>query len=161
MSTEIRKMQAELDTLKRQVGPPIGDRKEFTAVQVRADQAYREAIGDSAPGPLAGECVGPYTARLIQGLQRFSPRWKDTNLGAISNREVLEKIADQVFADALQEARHPSKCVPGKLAYVTTLDAANRPITRATPDSDPNACWDQFNPLIQYVKDILTPGSKR
>ena len=48
---------------------------------------------------------------------------------------------------------------PGEMRAVATPDATGRLITRY--QGHPDACWDQFNPSIRYVRRILTPGSSR
>jgi hypothetical protein len=116
-----------------------------------------QAFGDSAAGPLAGEGERDYRVRLASKYQKFSknPKIRDATPSMLHGS--IDFVEDAVLTDALHEASHPSAFRPGVLKYVATPDASGRPITRAV--GDPNACWDQFNPSIRYVRKLLTPGT--
>jgi hypothetical protein len=149
VTTEIENLQRQIDALKRQHGQPVGDRGQFIEAQARAHSAY-QAIGDSAPPPLSGECIGPYRARLIAGLQHFCPKWKAISLSGISDPVLLGNIEADVYNDCQVHSADQSRFRPGELRAVIRNDAAGRPITRYV--GDPNACWDQFCPPTRFAK---------
>ncbi len=125
----------------------------------RVYQAFRDASG--APAPNVGETEIDYRARLASKYQSLAknPKIKDAKLTEIKDSMTMDLVEDAIFNDALAEATHPTTITPGVLLPHKIRDAAGREITKYT--GDPNACWDQFNPPIQYVRKILTPGSAR
>ena len=155
MATTLDQLQRQVDALKRQIGPPVGDRRDFIRAQEQADPAYR-AYGDSAPLPLAGETELDYRKRMLAPYVKFSKRWRGKDLQALANSSVLAEIEAEVYADAMAEAIHPTSFRPGQLRPVCQPDASGRMITRYI--GDPNACWDQFNPPLRHVRRFCTPG---
>jgi len=134
------------------------DRSQFTAAQQKA-QAVAQMYGDSAPGPLQGERLIDYRARLATPFQRHSKSFKNAKLSLITDPATLTALEDQIFADAMQALHDPATFKPGELRAVVHNDGAGRPITKYI--GDPNACWDQFNPPIRHVRRIMVPGSTR
>lgn len=154
MSTTIDNLQRQLDTLKRQIGPPAGNAQEFRTAQVKADRAYR-ALGDDAPAPLSGENLLQYRTRLLSGVQHLSPKWKAVPLDGC-NSSVLTGIEDSIYADAMAESRHPTAFRPGELRAIREADPSGRIITRFV--GDPGAVWDSFSPGVRFVRRFCTPG---
>jgi len=154
VSTDIQRMQRQLDALQRQVGPPDGDPREFRQAQARADSVYQQ-YGDSAPPPLAGEQLHAYRVRLVSPYLKHSAKLKNANLAKIHDTNALDVIEQQIYLDAAREAVHPTGGFrPGELRAIVTMDAANRPVTRYVGDQ--NACWSQFNPPIRHVRRFHT-----
>jgi len=159
-NSDFAKLKAEFDTLKALVPPQVTPetRAKLVAHQVKAERVY-QAFGDTAPPFVANESEAAYAVRLLTPHLKHSKQWKDVKLDGIQDVAALGVIEDAVYADAYAEATQPTNFKPGVLIPQRSRDGANREITRYV--GDPNACWDQFNPPIQYVKNILTPGSKR
>jgi hypothetical protein len=163
-------MSTSVDSVKRLVEAEVAKRMAAQASpearqRMRAIHARWEPVAqalDSAGAEpfLAGESETNYRARLATKYQKYAknPKIKEAKLFAIADSASLEYLEDAIHADALSEATHPTHFKPGELRYVTTLDAANRPITRAV--GDPNACWDQFNPPIRWAGRFNVPGSR-
>ena len=158
MSTSTADLRRQVAELERRFGPPQGDPKAFRDAQVRAHAVY-EMFGDSAPTALAGERLHEFHARLLKPLQRYCRTFKDADLSKITDVATLTAIGDMVYADATAEARNPTSYLPGQLIPHKIKDASGRESTGYR--GDPNACWDQFNPPIRYIRRFLTPGTPR
>jgi hypothetical protein len=128
---------------------------EFVNAQARA-HAVARAFGDSAPPPLVGESLHDYRARLASPYLKHSKALQGANLAKIHDPNAFNAIEDQVYTDAAREAMHPTSFRPGELRAIATPDASGRVITRYV--GDPNACWDQFNPGIRYIRRLCVPG---
>ena len=139
------------------MGTSTASRSDFAAAQIKANRVAN-AYGDAAPAPLAGERLLDYRARLASMYQKYSGAFKNSDLHKIGDASAMTGIEDAIYNDALSEARHPTSAslAPGQLRAITTLDAANRPITRYYGES--SACWDQFNPPHRYITRFNTPG---
>lgn len=148
-------LQRQLDALKRQIGPEMCHemRSEFVAAQSRAESAYR-AIGDAAGAPpfMNSERLHGYRCRLLKPLQPRSTKFKDADLTKIHDPSAFDAIEAQVYADAAKASMRNE----GPLHAVTTLDAANRPITKYFGGD--GSCWDRFNPPIKYIRRFNVAG---
>jgi hypothetical protein len=136
---------------------PMSDRSEFVAAQLKADRVAK-IYGDSAPPALSGESLLSYRARLASQFQMHSKAYKDSNLYKIGDPIALSAVEDQIYADATREATHPTTYQPGQLRAVVTNDSSGRPVTRYY--GDPNACWDQFNLGVRYVRRFITAAAR-
>ncbi len=122
------------------------DIAEFSAVQAKADSVFQElAKFGKGPGfaPQAKESEGlmQYRYRLADAIKKYSPQFRDINLTGvgISAFRVLEP---QIFADALQEAQHPTEFEPNELRAITRHDETGRPCIEF--HGHPKAWMDQF-----------------
>jgi hypothetical protein len=161
VSTEVQQLRREFEELKRRQGQPIGDAKDFAAAQSRAEAAY-QAIGDSVPQAQPGECVGPYEARLAQGVQAHSPKYKNAKLSGICDAQTVATIAADVYADVQAHALDASQFKPGEMRAITRHDQAGRMITRYVGHE--GACWDKFCPPTKFAREGLASfktGSNR
>ena len=131
------------------------DRSAFVDAQVKAQRVY-QVFSDSAPPPLQGETSLSYNARLASKYQPFArdPKLKGVKLSEIKDANALDFIVGRIYNDAMAEATHPTRFQPGELRGIATADQSGRQITRYY--GDPNACWDQFNPPIRYVRRFIT-----
>jgi hypothetical protein len=143
---------------------PPGDkqmenRSEFTAAQQKAAAVY-QMFGDSAPASLQGERLSDYRVRLVSKFQQHSRVFKDANLARIAAADAvtLTALEDAIYADAAAALHDPATFQPGELRRVVTRDPSGREITKYV--GDPNACWDQFNPPIRYVRKFMVPGAR-
>jgi hypothetical protein len=140
-----------------QVSTDTATRADFIEAQTKADRVAH-AFGDSAPAPLAGERLHDYRVRLVAPYLKFSKQFKGADLGKVRDASAFNAVESQVYNDAAGEATHPTAASlrPGELRYITTMDAANRPITRSVGNT--SACWDQFNAPYKFVRRFNTPG---
>jgi hypothetical protein len=137
----------------------MSSRSEFIEAQSRATRLL-QAFGDSAGASpfLQGESLLQYRARLAAKFQKYAPKFKDANLSRITCPHAFAGIENEIYNDAAAEAAHPTSASlrPGELRYITTMDAANRPITRAVGGD--GSCWDQFNAPYKLVRRFNTSG---
>jgi hypothetical protein len=159
MSTEIAALKRDLADLQRRVGPPAGDPQEFRQAQLRADSVYHLISDSGAPAPLSGERILEYRARLLAGVQHLATKFKAVNFAKIGDPAALTAIEDRVYGDAVEECMHPTGgFLPGQMRAIKTRDPSGREITKYI--GDPNACWDQFNQGVRYVRRLLTAGAR-
>jgi hypothetical protein len=160
-ASEIQRLQSQIDALKRQGAPPIGDKRDFISAQTRAESVY-QAFGDSAPPPLAGETAHSYRQRLVQGVQQHSPQYRNVNLAGC-NPSILNGFEDAIYNDAQAHASDSSRFRPGQMHPIVINDGAGRPITKYIGHQ--GACWDQFCPPTRFAREGLasfkTPGTPR
>jgi hypothetical protein len=87
---------------------------------------------------------------------KHSKQFKGANLAKVHDPNAFEVVEQQIYADAMSEATHPTTFRPGELRAVATPDASGRTITRYF--GDPGACWSQFNPPVRHVRRFMTPS---
>lgn len=102
------------------------DREAFADAQARADSAYH-AFGKKAPRPMDGEDLVGYRRRLVKEMQDHSPAWKGMHIGSLG-ADVLDRVEEQVYADAMVAARSPNDVPEGELRETITKDRADRNI---------------------------------
>jgi hypothetical protein len=139
---------------------PMATRSEFIEAQSRATRLL-QAFGDSAGADpfVPGESLLGYRARLAAKFQPYRRRCQKVDLTRVGDPNAFGAIENQIYLDAAAEAAHPTQFKRGELRAIPRADASGRMIT--TYRGDPDACWNQFNPKIQYVRRILTPGTPR
>ena len=116
--------------------------------QAVADAVYQE-FGKNAPGPLAGEPVRVYRRRLLRDLIRFSPAYKNVDLGTLHDARAFAVAERQIRSDALAEARRPTDVMAGTLRQVTKKIG---PHTHVEFYGQPSAWINQFaGPVRQNV----------
>jgi hypothetical protein len=87
--------------------------------QVKADAAMN-MLGMSAPKPLAGEGLLAYRKRLLRPLQKYSPAFKDSDLGVASvDDATFNAVEASIYADAITAAKNP-EVGEGRLMERTT-----------------------------------------
>ena len=96
--------------------------------QAKADSVY-SAFGKQASRPLLGESQLSYRKRLLKGLQSYSDTYKNVNLNAINDEQLLSIAEKQIMADALQSSRIATHIPAGHLYEVKRQDASGRTIT--------------------------------
>lgn len=105
------KMMRELDALKAKLPKPLSDADwhEMHAIQSRADSVYGAfGANNRAPRPMEGETPPNYRRRLMDGLKKHSPLWKDIDLYVAINDTALPNIEQAIYNDAMQVARNPT-----------------------------------------------------
>jgi len=81
--------------------------------QARADSIAIE-FGEHAPRPLSGERLFDYKRRLLRRYQRYSPDFKDVDLGKITDAATWSGIENKIYNDAREAAGRP-QAGPGQL----------------------------------------------
>lgn len=104
---------------------PREDEKLFVDEQARAHEVLRTFQRD-APPPLQNERLDQYERRLTYEVQKYAPNYKDINLYQAEG-DAYRLLKKQVYADAQQEARHPTNIPDGELREVVSYDQAGRP----------------------------------
>jgi hypothetical protein len=103
---------------------PPPDEKVMFDMQAEAE-AVLSQHGRHAPGFLQGEQDDQYDRRLTYEIQKYAPNFKDLNLYD-AQRDAYKILKQQVFNDALQEARHPTNIPEGTLKEVRRKDITGR-----------------------------------
>jgi hypothetical protein len=67
-----------------------------------------------------------YERRLTYEVQKVAPNFKDINLYEAKG-DAYKLLKQQAYADAHQEARHPTQIQEGTLREVVSYDQAGRP----------------------------------
>lgn len=120
---------------------PEEARQRYVAAQMSAERVA-QAFGDSqAPNPLLGETLDQYRHRLLIKYKPLSPLWKDIKIEGFAGDQ-LTPIETQVYADALREAKSPTRFVPGQLRMQLEPDETGRQVR--TFHGDVEACWGPF-----------------
>jgi colicin import membrane protein len=97
--------------------------------QARCDSVM-SAFGKSASRPLNGESLMSYRTRLLRGLQGYSDSFKDVNLSAIKDEQLMVIAEKQIYADALAAANSAHGIPAGQLLELTERDASGRLIKK-------------------------------
>jgi hypothetical protein len=85
-------------------------------VQARADAIFNE-LGQRCPPPMASEPLTTYRHRLAKALARYSPSYKNINIGELRGG-TLDVCEQQIYADAAREAKAPTDLMPGMLRMI-------------------------------------------
>ena len=85
-------------------------------VMARADAVFSE-LGLRCPPPSALESLTVYRHRLAKALARYSPSYKQVDIGALTGR-ALDTCEAVVYADSRQFAKAPTDVMPGQLRKV-------------------------------------------
>jgi hypothetical protein len=121
----IAELQAGISVLRKPI--PESHRAVLLSLQSRADSIMTQ-MGERAPQPMVDEAPATYERRLVNGLKGKSKAWKDIDVFEL--KDAAFAIArDQVYADALAEARSPTADLPaGAIFPVSTEDNGHRTI---------------------------------
>lgn len=142
---ENQELKDRLATLERHM-PAIlkdEDRPRFVAAQSKADQLY-QAFGDSAGAPrwMNGEAFPDYQRRLLSRFQRYSPDYKEKDLAKV-DASLLDIAETRIYADAMQEARHPTELPPNTLRKIESRDPHTDRKTISFVGAE-DAFWNQY-----------------
>ncbi|UGC97717.1 nudix hydrolase [Pantoea phage PdC23] len=134
-------LRREIAELRSRMPTELSDaeRNEIADAQVKADSVFA-SHGKRAPVPLQGEKPMAYRRRMMVQLQQFSGDYKDVDLSAIADAQVLKIAEKQIYADA--QASASLSIGPGQLREIKRPDATGRQIS--TFEGDPAACWAPF-----------------
>jgi hypothetical protein len=131
---------------------PLPEERLYVEEQATA-HATLSPFKRAAPPPLQGEQLDQYERRLTYEVQKVAPNFKDINLYDAKG-DAFKLLKKQVYADARQEAHHPTQIPDGELREVVNYDQAGRP--SYTFHGSPSAWMKNFEPDDKrYVKSIL------
>jgi hypothetical protein len=133
------------------------DYRSMLDMQTKADEVYSAfGGGKRAPIPLQGEAPPGYRRRLLEGLQKHSPDWKDIPLSAIADAALAAPEA-RIYADAMHVARHPPDLPEGELREHNTVTAGGHRVTEFY--GAPSAWMRQFQGNRRQVVGIRTKSA--
>lgn len=134
-------LRREIAELRSRMPNELSDseRNEVADAQVKADSVF-SSYGKRAPMPLHGEKPMAYRRRMMVQLQQHSADYKDVDLSAIADAQVLKIAEKQIYADA--QASASLSIGAGQLREIKRADATGRQIS--TFEGDPAACWAPF-----------------
>jgi len=114
--------------------------------QARAD-AVMSLKNESAPRSLDGESPMGYRKRLLSSLKRYSPTWKDLDLGIITSDAVLRGVENTVYADAAEALKNPATwgSPDGELYERVELDDSGRKIKSFYSSIGPKSWMSAFS----------------
>lgn len=149
---ELEKIRADMEEMKSRVPQELSDeeRNEIADTQCKADSVFA-SFGERAPQPMAGERAMPYRRRIMTRLQKYSSDYKEVDLHAIADSQLLSIAEKKIYADA--QASAASSLEPGAgLREVIRTDATGRRIS--TFIGDPSATWAPFQAVSRKVAGI-------
>ncbi|MGO9774868.1 MAG: hypothetical protein ACLPSW_35970 [Roseiarcus sp.] len=126
---ELYALEGEVKRDMRVQGPLCeAEAEQMADAQARADSAY-SALGKRCPGPMPGERLAQYHARILNPLKRYSETWRDVKIENFAGKN-LEKIESDIIADA-QTFADSAENVPNgdELVPVQKSDDSGRMIT--------------------------------
>jgi colicin import membrane protein len=82
--------------------------------QAMADNVYN-SLGMQCPPPMFGETPRNYRRRLLRGIQRHSPDYKNIDLDKVADAKLFALAEKTIIADALREGARPTEFQPGRL----------------------------------------------
>jgi hypothetical protein len=130
---------------------PLPEERFYADLQVEAHQVLSRFPGRQAPPPLPGEQLDTYDRRLTYEMQKVAPNYKDLNLYE-ARGDTYKLMKEQIKADALKEAHHPTQIPEGELREVVTHDQSGRPMYSYY--GSPRAWMDHFAPPKKMVVGI-------
>ena len=142
---ENRELKAKLAALETQIGalykePSFEDRNALAEIRSRADATYQAVTGRPASEPLPGEAPIAYRKRMADGLRKFSAKFKDQRVDALSGPS-FDLVEGQIYADAQQAAKRPDILPAGHLRGITRNDSGHV-VTEYIGDAE--AAWAPF-----------------
>lgn len=149
---ELTKIRADMEEMKSRIPQELSDeeRNEIADTQCKADSVFA-SYGERAPQPMAGERALPYRRRLLTRLQKHSTDYKDVDLHAIADSQLLSIAEKKIYADA--QACAASSLEPGAgLREVVRTDATGRRIS--TFIGDPASTWSPFQAVSRNVSSF-------
>lgn len=127
---EAEKAKADSEDIKRMIADVAArlprqmtdaEHNAMADAQARADSVFA-AFGKRAPRPLDGETLPRYRRRLVSSLKSHSATWKEVDVNAIPDGNLLELAETQIYADAMAASMAPSDLGAGELREITTTN---------------------------------------
>lgn len=110
--------------------PKVQSDEDLNAIadaQMRADAVFT-LHGKSASRPLPGETLISYRRRTASKLKEYSAKWKDIDLGVISDEAAFTNIEASIYADAEAAGHNPADVPRDELRSFTRRDSTGRSI---------------------------------
>jgi hypothetical protein len=104
----------------------LADEQKMFEEQIK-NQEYYQLKGRNAPAFLNGEKLDQFQRRTIDDMKPHTRNYQKVNPYEVSG-SMLPRLLDEVRADAIAEAQHPSMVPDGELRQVNRYDATGRPI---------------------------------
>jgi 8-oxo-dGTP pyrophosphatase MutT (NUDIX family) len=93
--------------------------------QARFDSAHT-ALGGQARAPLLGETLQQYRIANLRELQKYSPDYKDKDVGLLAiNDSFLDMAETKIIADAVKAASNPTDIATGTLVMRSRQDGGH------------------------------------
>lgn len=143
-------LKKRLDAIEEGLKKDDDDEDKRLSAQAKADSAYA-ALGSAAPRALRGEPLMSYRRRLAHGLQSHSKAWKDIDLKILPT-DAFNVAEAQIFADSIEDSKHPSDLGDGQLREIVRADSTGRRITEFV--GEPRAWMAQFGCNRRVVTGI-------
>lgn len=155
----LRSELAQAESKLRSHGEPLSDPELRTRTdwQARCDSIYA-GLGRAAPQPGFDETINPYRRRVLADLARHSPDCKDIPFGSLQ-KDVLDALEPQIFADAQREARNPTNVTPGTIREIRQKDVSGR--ETITFHGDMDVWMRDFKSPKRYVRSVMRPDGWR
>ncbi len=158
MDRESFALQSQIDELQRRM-PIVDNRQAYIAAQSRCDSITRALVDPSgAPGAVNTEGLLEYRCRLLRQIQKYSPKYKDSDLSKVTDAAVFDSVEAEIVGAAEREMRRPTQLGPGELREVREHDRSGRVVSSFYGDSI--AAWRAFTPPPRFAR-FLTPGARR
>ena len=162
-SAVIRDLRAQLERQARQLAEmqvmtrpiPEADLAAFADAQARADSAY-QAFGKRAPSRLAGETLNRYRARLAREMQKYSAKWKGTDLAKALDSGAFDAIEADIYADSIAASSRAEDLGYGQLREIIKTDPTTG--RREVTFVGPNTYIAQFKAPARRVAGFSTKG---
>jgi hypothetical protein len=153
---------SEINALKSRMAAKPRSDAEYTAMlerQARADSIYSAfGSGRGAPRFLDGETDAVYRRRLINGLRKHSPRWKDIDITHIAD-DALGVVERDVYNDSMAAALNPPDLGEGELRERRTRTAGGHEVTEFI--GRPRSWIDEFSCVPRMVPGGLAGFSTK
>ena len=149
----LEEMRREIAELRRMTAErSVDDREAIAKAQSRADSVAM-ALGEAGVSPLAGESAFSYRKRIAARFAQFSERFKNVDVGKISDAALFAPIEDAIYADSMEYAKAPPMA-EGHVQMIESRDDAGRMVRTPTANSDPRAWMGVFSNGANYVGNI-------
>ena len=136
---KIAAMESRIEKLYRE--PSFEDRNALAEIRSRADAVFQAVAGRPASEPLPGEAPLSYRKRMADGLRKFSAKFKDEQIGALSGG-AFDVVEAQIYADAQAASKTPAVMPKGKLRAITRNDSGHV-VTEYIGDAE--TAWAPFS----------------
>lgn len=158
----IRSLQRELADLKRSVRRRVMSDDELNALSERQSDWDKVAQmhGQRASRPLDGESINSYDRRLAKTFQKYSDKWKSTDLADMPIEVVTKVIAPEIRADAIKAAYNSDPSPGAMQREIIKTDRTGRRISEFVgPVDAPNGMFKPFElPPLRFRGFNRTPN---
>lgn len=137
----------------------LGNIADFAAAQTRADKAYQFHGDSAAPRWGAGESLTAYQKRLLTGMQKHSPAFKDVDIAKDMGASMLANAERVIYADAITAAMTPASDGVVTLREIVEIEPETGRRIKTFVGS-PEACWGAFKQRARSVSRFAKPDNR-